>query len=109
MKKKHHTRSGFFNLRLLISFGFCLVAAFLAFMAFGVYPNQTAQAQAQAPGQSQQPTIYRGISPVVHFDVSPRLSDMVVSDPGPWPKRENEDEEIPIPLAHGVDQDPVVQ
>jgi hypothetical protein len=107
MKKKHHSRSGFFNPRVLISFGFCVIAAFLALFALGLYPSQTAQAQ--APQQVQQQGIYRGISPVVHFDVSPPLREMTLAaEPGPESKRENE-EQGPIPLARGVDKDPVVQ
>src|SRR5436190_9082356 len=108
MKKKHHTRSGFFSPRLLISFGFCLVAAFLAFLAFGLYPNQTAQAQSQVQPQQPQQAIYRGISPVVHFDISPNLRDMTPAEPQLESRRENEDQG-PIPLARGVDSDPVVQ
>ena len=75
MKKKSASKSAFFKLRVL-------VGVLLAFAAITVVLFALGKASAQprtAPGISQ-PTIsaqYRGVMPVVKFDISPPLRDMV--------------------------------
>src|SRR5213596_3666825 len=118
MKKKSASQSaparrslgegGFFKLRVLVAVLLCFSAITLVLFAFG---KASAQPRT-APGISQ-PTIsaqYRGVMPVVKFDISPPLRKM---KPLVWKectKRENE-EEGPIPLGPvgPVVRDPVVQ
>ena len=108
MKKKSASKSAFFKLRVL-------VGVLLAFAAITVVLFALGKASAQprtAPGISQ-PTIsaqYRGVMPVVKFDISPPLRKM---KPLTWKectKDENE-ERGPIPLGPvgPVVRDPVVQ
>src|SRR5205814_3221040 len=108
MKKKSASKSAFFKLRVL-------VGVLLAFAAITVVLFALGKASAQprtAPGISQ-PTIsaqYRGVMPVVKFDISPPLRKM---KPLTWKectKDENE-ERGPIPLGPvgPVVGDPVVQ
>jgi hypothetical protein len=104
MKKKSASRSAFFNPRVLIGLILCLAGITLAFFAFS-------KALAQ-PGNPQLPiqAQYRGVMPVVKFDISPPMRSM---KPLPWnecTKRENE-EQGPIPRAPlgPVVPDPVVQ
>src|SRR5438874_8368079 len=108
MKKKSASRSAFFNPSVLTSFGFCLIGVVLALFGFGLYPSRSALAQTQAPVQV--PAEYRGLSPVVHFDVSPALRDIKPIPPGPGALRENEDRDIvPRSFRFGFEPDPVVQ
>ena len=108
MKKKPVSRSAFFNPRVLISFGFCLIGTILALLGFGLYPSRSARAQ--APVQAPVQAIYRGLSPVVHFDISPALRDIKGIPPGPGQLRENEDRDIvPGAFRFGFEPDPVVQ
>ena len=111
MKKKPVSRSAFFNPRVLISFAFCLIGIVLALLGFGLYPSRSARAQ--APAQTLQLPIYaqyRGLSPVVHFDISPALRDIKGIPPGPGQLRENEDRDIvPRVFRFGFEPDPVVQ
>ena len=74
MKKKSASQSAFFKLRLLIGVLLC----------FAAVTHRSAGAAAQPSGQSG-PTIggqpivraqYRGVMPVVKFDISPPLRDM---------------------------------
>src|SRR6266576_3367352 len=108
MKKKSASKSAFFKLRVL-------VGVLLAFAAITVVLFALGKASAQprtAPGISQ-PTIsaqYRGVMPVVKFDISPPLRKM---KPLTWKectKDENEERD-PIPLGPvgPVVRDPVVQ
>ena len=54
--------------------------------------------------------VYRGLSPVVKFDVSPPLRDMQVILPDPGKLRENEDRDIlPYKVRFAPEWDPVVQ
>ncbi len=54
--------------------------------------------------------MYRGLAPVVKFDVSPPLRDMQIIPPGPGKLRENEDREImPFKVRFAPEWDPVVQ
>src|ERR1700710_3057862 len=56
------------------------------------------------------PGIYRGLSPLVKFDVSPPLREMRVILPGPGSLRENEDRDIvPLKVRFAPEWDPVVQ
>jgi len=92
MKKKSTSRSAFFNPRVLIGLVLCLAGITLAFFAFSKASAQPGNPQ--LPVQAQN----RGLSPVVHFDISPPLRDI---KPLPWeecPSRENE-EQGPIPLG----------
>ena len=108
MKKEHHSRSGFFNPRVLISFSFCLIGVVLALLGFGLYPSRSAQAQ--APVQPEHRGIYQGLSPVVYFDISPPLRDIVPGPPLPVRLRENEDQDIvPRNFRFAFEPDPVVQ
>jgi len=110
MKKKSASKSAFFKLRVLVGLLLCFAAITLALFALG-----KASAQRTPSGQSgnSQPLIraeYRGVMPVVKFDISPPLRDM---KPLPWTEctlRENE-ESGPIPVAPVglVVPDPVVQ
>jgi hypothetical protein len=110
MKKKSASKSAFFKLRVLVGLLLCFAAITLALFALG-----KASAQRTPSGQSgnSQPLIraqYRGVMPVVKFDISPPLRDM---KPLPWTEctlRENE-ESGPIPVAPfgPVVPDPVVQ
>jgi hypothetical protein len=110
MKKRSASKSAFFKLRVLVGLLLCFAAITLALFALG-----KASAQRTPSGQSgnSQPLIraeYRGIMPVVKFDISPPLRDM---KPLPWTEctlRENE-ESGPIPVAPfgPVVPDPVVQ
>ena len=110
MKKKSASKFAFFKLRVLVGLLLCFAAITLALFALG-----KASAQRTPSGQSgnSQPLIraeYRGVMPVVKFDISPPLRDM---KPLPWTEctlRENE-ESGPIPVAPfgPVVPDPVVQ
>src|SRR5437762_4402144 len=108
MKKKSASRSAFFNLRVLISFGFCLIGLALALLGSGLYPSRSAQAQ--VPAQPPVQAVYRGLAPVVHFDVSPPLRDIKIISPGAGRMRDNEDRDIvPRGFRFGVEPDPVAQ
>ena len=70
---------------------------------------------AKRPAQNQSPTplspgVYRGLAPVVKFDISQPLRDMRVILPGPGKLRENEDRDIvPLKVRFAPEWDPVVQ
>src|SRR5262245_36324379 len=109
MKKKSASQSAFFKLRLLVAVLLCFAAITLVLFAFG-FGKASAQLR---PAPKFQPLIraqYRGVMPVVKFDMSPALRSM---KPKPWKEctlRENEDQG---PILHGpvgrVVRDPVVQ
>jgi hypothetical protein len=114
MKKKSASQSAFFNLRVLIGLFIVLAGVFLALVGSGAFSNLFAQPRnpSRQPGQ-QQPVVraqYRGVLPVVKFDVSPPLRDMPMIV-GPGKLRENEDREIMPPAGPlaPVVPDPVVQ
>src|SRR5438067_7787481 len=92
MEKPRFTIRLFILMRTLTNSGFCLIGVVLALLGFGLYPSRSVLAQAQAP--IQVPAEYRGLSPVVHFDVSPALRDIKPIPPGPGALRENEDRDI---------------
>ncbi len=121
MKKKSTSQSaparrslgegGFFNLRVSIGLFVALAGVSLALLGFGAFSNLFAQ-RPQA-GNPQQPLVraqYRGVMPVVKFDISPPLRSIE-----PLPGKEctlREDEERgPIPLGPvgPVVRDTVVQ
>src|SRR6186997_2201878 len=104
MKKKFVSNSAFSNPRVLLGAVLCVTAIGLAFLAFR---NASAQGNSQTP---QVRGIYQGLSPVVHFDLSPNLRDMTPIPPGPGQLRENEDREIvPLKMHFATEWDPVVQ
>src|SRR5437660_12324857 len=101
MKKKSASKSaparrslsegGFFKLRIAVGVLLCFAA--IAFVVFA-QPRSVQSGNSQPIFQAQ----YRGVSQVVHFDISPPLRDM---KPLAWPqctKSENE-EQGPIPLG----------
>src|SRR6266849_2136967 len=103
-KTKPPSPSAFISRRAVIGLLLCLGGVTLALFAF-----RSASAQS-----SSQPTpvrgIYRGLSPVVHFDISPPLRDIKPIPPGPGQLRENEDQDIvPRNFYFGFEPDPVVQ
>ena len=105
MKKKSASQSAFFNSRVLIGVLLCFVGVTLAFLAF-----RNASAQGNSPQQAPIQAQYRGLSPVVHFDISPPLRDITPIPPGPCTLRENEDRDIvPRNFYFGFEPDPVVQ
>jgi hypothetical protein len=108
MKKKSAPQSAFFKLRVLVAVLLCFAAITLVLFAFG-----KASAQPRPPAPNQQPLIraqYRGVMPVVKFDISPPLRTIKPLLPKGCTLRENE-EEGPIPLGPvgRVVRDPVVQ
>src|SRR3989440_5861447 len=108
MKKKSASQSAFFKLRVLVAVLLCFAAITLVLFAFG-----KASAQPRPSGQNPQPLIqaqYRGVMPVVKFDISPPLRSIKPLVAKTCTKSENE-EEGPIPLGPvgPVVRDPVVQ
>jgi hypothetical protein len=108
MKKKSTSQSAFFKLRVIVGILLCFAAITLLLFAFG-----KASAQPRPPAQSPQPLVraqYRGVLPVVKFDISPPLRSIKPIKSGPGKLRENE-EQGPIPLGPvgPVVRDPVVQ
>ncbi len=99
--KKSTNPSGFIDrhaLRALLCFVVGLVLALFA----------TRQAAAQGTPVVQ--GVYRGLSPVVKFDVSPPLRQMRGIPPGPGQLRENEDRDtVPWKIRFAPEWDPVVQ
>src|SRR5436190_12527156 len=108
MKKKSASQSAFFKLRVLVAVLLCFAAITLVLFGFG-----KASAQPRPSAQNPQPLVraqYRGVMPVVKFDVSPPLRSMKPLLPKGCTLRENE-EQGPIPLGPvgPVVRDPVVQ
>src|SRR5437016_892483 len=105
MKTKPRSQSAFFTRRALIGVLLCLGGVALASLA--LRNNASAQGTTQPSPVS---AIYRGLSPVVHFDISPPLRDITPIPPGPGQLRENEDQDIvPRNFYFGLEPDPVVQ
>ncbi len=103
MRKSTH-RFGFINRRALGAL-LCLLGLALAFFA-----TRKTVAQGQSPGAPAIQGVYRGLSPVVKFDISPPLRDMRIILPGPGKLRENEDRDIvPLKVRFAPEFDPVVQ
>jgi dockerin type I repeat protein len=107
MKKKSASRSAFFNPRVLIGLILCLAGITLAFFAFSKASAQQDPRNPQSPVQAQN----RGLSQLVHFDISPPLRDIKPLPPGPCPLRDDEDRETGPHPARGLVRaaDPVVQ
>ena len=77
MKKKSASQSAFFKLRLLLG-------VLLCFAAVSSFCLRSLEALGQSGPQSAQPLVraqYRGVMPVVKFDISPPMRDM---KPLPW-------------------------
>ena len=78
--------------------------------AFATLLPGRASAQDQSSGTPAVQGAYRGLSPVVKFDVSPPLRTMRIVFPGPGQLRENEDRDIvPWKVRFAPEWDPVVQ
>ena len=102
--KKFTNRFGFVNRRAVFAL-LCFVGLVLAFFA-----TRKAAAQGQSPGAPAVQGVYRGLSPVVKFDISPPLREMRVILPGPGELRENEDRDLlPYKVRFAPEWDPVVQ
>src|SRR5437773_3466176 len=107
MKKKSASQSAFFKLRLLLGVLLCFAGITIVLLAQPRTPS-TRSGNTHPSVQAQ----FRGVLPVVKFDISPPLRDM---KPLPWKQctlRENEDRDIiPHPAAPlgPVVPDPVVQ
>ena len=110
MKKKSVNRSAFFNLRALLGLMLCIAGVALAFFAFSkALAQQGSRGSASGKEPSSRLAQYRGVAPVVRFDVSPPLRNIKPIPPGPGQLRENEDRDI-VPRRKGVVKpDPVVQ
>ena len=106
-KKISPSRSAFFNLRVLVGLFVVLAGVFLALLGFGTFSNLLAQRPQQLSGK-QQPLVdaqFRGVLPVVKFDISPPLRDMKPLTGIECTLRENEDRDI---LPHWLPPGPVV-
>ncbi len=106
MKKKSASQSAFFKLRVLIAVFLSFAAITLVLFAFG-------KASAQQNPPAQNPHVitaqYRGVMPVVKFDISPPLRYMAPLPIIGCPLREDEDRLLAhLPLGPVV-PDPVVQ
>src|SRR4029079_13708951 len=90
-------------------FSFCLIAILLAVLGLGLYPSHTAVAQSAQPSLPIHAQ-YRGLSPVVHFDISPPLREMRALPATQIELRENEDQEIvPMKFRFGLEPHSVLQ
>ena len=85
-------------------FGFVTRHAVFALLCFvglvlALFATRKAAAQSQSSGTPVVQGVYRGLAPVVKFDVSPPLRDMPMII-GPGQLRENEDRDI-LPWRRG--------
>ena len=79
-------------------------------LVLACFAPREAAAQGQSSGTPSVQGIYRGLSPVVKFDISPPLREMRVILPGPGQLRENEDRDtVPWKVRFAPEWDPVVQ
>src|SRR5437588_412767 len=107
MKKKSASQSAFFKLRLVLGVLLCFAGISIVLLAQPRSPS--------AQSGNSQPIVqaqFRGVLPVVKFDISPPLRDMKPLPAKGCTLRENEDREIMPPLAAPlgpVVPDPVVQ
>jgi hypothetical protein len=114
MKKKSASQSAFFNLRVLMGLFIALTGVFLALVGLGAFSNLLAQPRnpSRQPGK-EQPVVraqYRGVLPVVKFDISPPLRTMKPLPAKECTLRENEEQgPIPVGPVGPVVPDPVVQ
>ncbi len=102
--KKPTSKIGLVNRGSLLAL-LCFIGLALAFISI-----RQATAQAQSPETPVVKGIYRGLAPVVKFDLSPPLRTMKIIPPGPGKLRENEDRDIMPPrIRFAPEWDPVVQ
>src|SRR6187401_2776253 len=105
MKIKVSTPPKFFTPRFFTGVALCLFGMALAFSAF-----RSASAQGGAADAPQIKAQFKGVLPVVQFDVSPPLRDMQIVPPDFGTKRENDDRDlVPIRIRFAPEWDPVVQ
>src|SRR5215472_7129907 len=106
MKKKSASQSAFFKLRLLLAVLLCFAGITIVLLGQPRTPS-TQSGISQPIVQAQ----FRGVLPVVKFDISPPLRDMKPLPATGCTLRENEDREILAHLAPlgPVVPDPVVQ
>jgi hypothetical protein len=115
MKKKSSSQSAFFNLRVLFGLFIVLAGVFLALLGFGAFSNLFAQPRnpsGQQPGIKQLvvQAQFRGVMPVVKFDISPPLRDMTPLPVKGCTLRENEEQgSIPLGPVGPVEPDQAVQ
>jgi hypothetical protein len=101
---KKSTRQNAFVSRAILSALLCLLG-----LALAIFAIQKAVAQGQSSGAPVVQGVYRGLSPVVKFDISPPLRDMPMVV-GPGQIRENEDRDnLPWKIRFAPEIDPVVQ
>jgi hypothetical protein len=107
MKKKSASQSAFFKLRLLLGVLLCFAGITIVLLAQPRTPS-TQSGSSHPIVQAE----FRGVLPVVKFDISPPLRDMKPLPPTGCTLRENEDRDI---MPHAVGPvapevpDPVVQ
>src|SRR5438874_7819590 len=106
MKKKSSSQSAFFKLRLLLGVLLCFTGVKIVLL--GQPRTPSSQSTNSRPIVQAQ---FRGVLPVVKFDISPPLRDMKPLPAKGCTLRENEDREILAHLAPlgPVVADPVVQ
>ena len=106
MKKKSASQSAFFKLRLVLGVLLCFAGITIVLLAQPRSPS--AQSGNSHPMVQAQ---FRGVLPVVKFDISPPLRDMKPLPAKGCTLRENEDRDILAHLAPlgPVVPDPVVQ
>src|SRR5436190_5367917 len=106
MKKKSSSQSAFFKLRLLLGVLLCFTGVTIVLL--GQPRTPSSQSTNSHPIVQAQ---FRGVLPVVKFDISPPLRDMKPLPAKGCTLRENEDREILAHLAPlgPVVPDPVVQ
>src|SRR4029450_1751433 len=107
MKKKSASQSAFFKLRLLLGILLCFAGITIVLLAQPRTPStQSGNSHPIVQGQ------FRGVLPVVKFDISPPLRNMKPLPATGGTLRENEDRDI-VPLGGGtlapVVPGPVVQ
>src|SRR5215216_1152519 len=96
MKKKSTSQSAFFKFRVVLGVLLCFAAITIVLLAQPRTPS--AQSGPAAAGQPIVEAQYRGVMPVVKFDISPPLRDMAPLPVTGCTKSEHE-EEGPIPLG----------
>jgi len=109
MKKRSTHRAAFFNLRVLIGLLLCCAGATLAFVAFDKTWAQQ-NADSTSAEQSLTQVQYRGVLPIVHFDISQPLREMKPLSVKECTKSEDEDQgRIPLGPVGPVVRDTAVQ
>jgi hypothetical protein len=103
--KKAKSRFGFINRRVLGAL-LCVIGLVLAFFA----TRKEAVAQGRSSETPVVNGVYRGLAPVVKFDVSKPLREMVPLAANPATKAEDEERDIlPFKLRFAPELDPVLQ